>query len=96
MTRLSLIIGLAVILCAMGLSPAFSADGPAAPAQAAASGAASNPGQGHDPFALTPAGFAAQGTGQFTAAAGFAGDNASKAKRCDNGGNAQEHNKHCE
>src|SRR5690242_19691567 len=99
MRRLPLIgLGL-TLLCPIGVSPAFCADGGcAASTRAVVAPAAANPGQGTlatDPFALSPAAFAAQDADQFAAAEGFEGKSASTSRRCHNPGKAKFHNKHC-
>jgi hypothetical protein len=101
MRRLSLI-GLGVVLlCSIGVSTAFCADGGGAAStrtSAVVAPAAANPGQGTlatDPFALSPAAFTAQDGDQFAAAEGFEGKSASKSRRCHNPGKAEDHNKHC-
>ena len=99
MRRLSSIgLGL-VLLCSIGVSRAVCAQGEgAAPTRSGVSGAAANPAQGTvttDPFALSPAAFAAEDANEFGGAEGFAHKHKSKSKRCHNKGKSAEHNKHC-
>ncbi len=99
MRRLSSIgLGL-VLLCSIGVSRAFCAQGEgAASTRGVVSGAAPDPAHEtltRDPFALSPAAFAEQDENEFDGGDGFEHKHKSKSKRCHNKGKSDDHNKHC-